>query len=89
MLLKTLILAVVIASVSTCGAHITTQRSPMGPHHAGPNAWHLQDSEKRQAFCYAEVLKVVKSIKRPLVDADIAVVRAMWFDCMNQNGGVI
>lgn len=81
-----------IGALSACTTGVvkdTVTRPPaMGPHHAGPNTWNREDSEKRQAFCYAEVLKVVKAAKG-VVDADLPAVKAMWFDCMNQNGGVI
>lgn len=67
---------------------VTVPPTATGPHHAGPNSLNREDSEKRQAFCYAEVLKVVKAAKG-VVDSDLPAVKAMWFDCMNQNGGVI
>jgi len=82
-------LVMVAACMSPTIPPVSPSEPATGPNHAGPNAWNREDSEKRQAFCYAEVLKIVRQAGAAATNESLPAVKVMWFDCMNQNGGVI
>lgn len=89
--MRALILAMAVV-ISGCATVVhtpaTSVKAVVGPNHAGPNAWNRDDSAKVQAFCYAEVLEVVKGVTG-VTDVVMPEVKAMWFDCMKRNGGVM
>lgn len=80
------VLSAILASVTACGAPVATQRPAMGPHHAGPNSWHLQENAKRQEFCAKAVLKIARGTPN-LNDVDhLPEAKRLYWLCLQQVG---
>lgn len=85
-LMAVIALAFVLGTLTGCGAvrNTVTALPATGPHHAGPNAWHVDENVKRQEFCNAEVLKIAREAKA--TDADVSELERIYWVCLKQVG---
>lgn len=80
-------LAVALVALTACSPAQATIPPLTGPHHAGPNAWHVNENAERQVFCRNEVLKIARQVGA--VDADVAELKRIYWVCLKQVGATI